>query len=277
MLQRTTRDVSRLKRLDPCLLARVRQELLDPNVPWQQNYSEYQSNGWHTVSLLNDTGRSVDTTIRDVVPQPTDLLLSLPSTRHLIESLNLQLFWARAAKLEPNSYVWEHVDYLELANKDRVRLHIPVLTNERARLVLERSSVFMAGDFLWKLDPQAVHGAANEGHACRIHLILDCLWDPKIMSALIANEDLPRSYVRKLPTLSDTTLTRVTSRARSLIRLGYHRPAHHLLLRLFHAYSLPPGFTLAQVIELYAKLGMAEHQQEWEERRSRFMGTGLPQ
>jgi hypothetical protein len=225
------------------------------------------------VSLINDTGRALDTSIRDGVPQPTDLLLSLPATRQLLQSLRLKFFWARAVKLEPDSYIWEHVDYFELKKRGRVRLHIPLLTNERARLVLEAMSVFLAPGFLWKLDPQTIHAAANQGDTPRIHLMLDCLSDAGELPGLLAREDLPEDYVDELPALSERELAAVTARARDAVRLGHHERAHHLLLRLFHSYSLPPGFTLTQIVELYQNLALPAYEQEWSERKRRFMGV----
>jgi hypothetical protein len=270
---RSTRDVSRLTRLEPTLLAEVCDEFLAANIPWQVNYSEYQSKGWHMASLINDTGYSIDTSIRDGLPQPTELFLSLPATRHLLQSLGITYFWARAAKLEPDSFIWEHVDYLELQKRGRMRLHIPLLTNQRARLVLERTSVFLAPGFLWKLDPQAIHGAANRGDTPRIHLILDCLSDAGALPGLLAKEDLPEEFVQELPHLGQSELEVIVEQAKNAVRLENYEGAHHLLLKLFHSYSLSPGFTLTQVIDLYRSLGLTWYEQEWTERKRRFMGV----
>ncbi|MFV2197792.1 aspartyl/asparaginyl beta-hydroxylase domain-containing protein [Nocardiopsis sp. LOL_012] len=110
-------------------------------------YSRFQSGGWGTLSLLNDTGHARDVTIGDTTTaRPTDLLGRMPTTRALLDELGLEYMWARLALLEAGSYLWEHRDYQEdgLAQTERHRVHIPLATASSAFLVLGGSAVHLA-------------------------------------------------------------------------------------------------------------------------------------
>jgi len=265
-------QVSCLALLDPRLLADVEREFAQTTVPWSENYSEFQSSGWWTVSLLNDTGHASDTTIHDGVSRETDLLKTMPFTKQLLRSLKLEIFWARAALLEPHSFLWEHVDYTEFVDEFRLRLHIPITTNDRARLVLQNVSIQMTPGYLWKLNPREIHGAANLGHTTRIHLILDCHLTDELRK-LMSNETLPIGVIEPLPGIDDTSLNEIISRAGRLAMMGYHRAAQHLVLSLYHAYSLPQWFTITQLIRLYKQLGMVDHELLWTHRATQLMGV----
>lgn len=105
---------------------------------WVSGYSRFQSGGWGTLSLLNDTGNARDVTIGDADPVPTDLLQRMPTTRALLGELGLKYMWARLALLGAGSYLWEHRDYQEdeLTDAERHRVHIPITTTSSAFLVL---------------------------------------------------------------------------------------------------------------------------------------------
>lgn len=100
--------------LDPDLLERVRHETLTIPDGWVEQYGEYQSGGWGTLSLLNQSGEAGDVTIADCEPVETDLLASMPATRQLLAGLGLHYMWARIARLNAGAYLWEHRDYGEL-------------------------------------------------------------------------------------------------------------------------------------------------------------------
>ncbi|WP_204301757.1 hypothetical protein, partial [Actinoplanes campanulatus] len=58
-------DVAALRRLDSGLMERLRHEALTVPQGWVVEYGDYQNGGWHTLSLLNDSGDPRDVTIRD--------------------------------------------------------------------------------------------------------------------------------------------------------------------------------------------------------------------
>ena len=121
-------QLAKIGQLGAGVLERVRSEVLAAQIPWVEAYGEYQSGGWHTVSVYNESGRGDDVVIRDCTGIPTTLMSALPGLRALIEELDLNVMWARLARQSANSYLYEHVDYTELDRVNRHRLHVPITT-----------------------------------------------------------------------------------------------------------------------------------------------------
>ncbi|MGF2209549.1 hypothetical protein [Streptomyces sp. S5] len=99
-------EVARLAAVDGSLIEQMRAEALGAPTRGVQAYSEYQSGGWWTASLMNHSasGDPHDVVIGDGRPEPTSL-------------------YVRLARLAPNSFLWEHRDYaevllVELAGRD---------------------------------------------------------------------------------------------------------------------------------------------------------------
>ena len=258
--------------LDGSLLKLVARELARTVIPWTINYADYQSNGWLTASLMNGSKRTDDTTIRDGKAQPTELLLQLPATRRLLDSLSLDIFWARIARLEPNSFLWEHVDYTEFEDKNRLRLHIPVSTNEGAEIVFADFAVHMTQGVLWMLNPKDIHGAVNRGHTSRLHLILDCRVNDRLSSLLQECRPIERAAFRALPTPNESVIAGRIQMAGCLILAGFRREGERQILNLFHDYHLPAGKTLELVSDIYRRLGMPDLASIWTQRKVQFLG-----
>lgn len=260
--------------LDPALLERVRHEVLTVPTGWVSGYSRFQSGGWGTLSLLNDTGRAQDVTIGDTTtPVPTDLLGRMPTTRALLQELGLEYMWGRLALLEGGSYLWEHRDYQEdeLAAAERHRVHIPIATASSAFLVLGGSAVHLAPGRIWRLTPTFVHGACNAHGPARIHLILDCYAGPAL-DRLRESEHLPADYVRELPAAHAEDLDGYMATARRLARLGYVQAAEEHLLRLFFVHRLDEGRVYDMVIALHRERGDTGAVATWREHKTIVLG-----
>ena len=147
----------------------------DTSLPWKKSYLEYQSGDWRTVTLMNTSGLSADNKISDGMAIPTEALTLLPQIEAFLKQLNLKYMWVRLTKLAPNGYLWEHTDYAELNTERRLRLHLPLSTNNKSMISFPEVNVHLAKGFLWKLNPTSRHGAANMGTSTRIHLILELL------------------------------------------------------------------------------------------------------
>ncbi|AQZ63007.1 Aspartyl/asparaginyl beta-hydroxylase and related dioxygenases [[Actinomadura] parvosata subsp. kistnae] len=259
--------------LDPALLERVRHEVLTIPGDWVRGYSRFQSGGWGTLSLLNDTGDARDVTIGDAEPVATDLLARMPTTQALLAGLGLRYMWARLALLEAGSYLWEHRDYqeAELAETERHRVHIPIVTAGSAVLILDGNAVHLQAGRIWRLTPTFVHGACNAYGPARIHLILDCYADPALQ-ALRGGEHLPEACVRELPAAGEELLAEHAATARRLARLGYTEAAEEHLLRLFFRHRLPEGTAYDMVIALHQERRDAAAVESWREHKTIVLG-----
>ncbi|MGH3869476.1 MAG: aspartyl/asparaginyl beta-hydroxylase domain-containing protein [Pseudonocardiaceae bacterium] len=264
-------QVARLDRLDPGVLERLRHEALTVPSGWIAEYGQYQSGGWWTLSLLNDTGIPTDVTIKDCDPVETTLLKRMPVTRRFLSSLDLRYMWVRLARLGPNSFLWEHRDYNELSESERHRLHVPLVTNSSAALVTGGAKVHLRTGHLWRLTPTHAHGACNMLGPDRLHLILDCYTDENLAQAS-ANEQLGETDMVRLPAATKAQLDEHLVTARSLANLGFERSAEKHLLRLFYDYTLPEGCVYDLIASLYDSLERVTEAESWRANKTVLLG-----
>ena len=156
-------QLSRLNLVDNLTLQGVQREVLNIDEGWSRVYNEYHSGGWWTLSLLNKTSKPGDATIEDCVPVETSLLAKMPVTQAFLRNLGLKYMWVRLAKLEPNSFMWEHCDYQELGDVERFRLHVPIITNPQSMMIIDYSQIHLVAGYIWKLNPIYRHAAGNLG------------------------------------------------------------------------------------------------------------------
>lgn len=254
--------VEHLDRLDHGLLERLRHEALTVPSEWVAEYGQYQSGGWWTLSLLNDSGVPTDVTIKDCDPVETTLLQRMPATQKFLSSLGLRYMWVRLARLGSNSFLWEHRDYGELNEAERYRLHVPLVTNSSAALVTGGARVHLRAGHLWRLTPTHVHGACNLFGPDRLHLILDC-YVSEDLTRVTASEQICDIDVVQLPTATKAQLDEHLATACSLAQLGYERSAEKHLLRLFYEYALPEGCVYDLIASLYDSLDRATEAESW--------------
>lgn len=252
-------------------LERARHEVFTARINWIAEYGEYQSGGWWTASLLNESGDPDDVLIKDCEARPTRLLRTLPNVHRLIDDLGLSMMWVRLARLSANAFLWEHRDYGELNTREKYRLHIPLATNRSAFLVLNGSRIHLGTGFVWRLTPTVQHGVCNLYGPDRTHLIIDCYGDDRF-ERLAEAAELGDSDVERLPTPQSAELDGHLAAARRLYALGYRRPAELSLLRLFFRYTLPIGGAYDLVISLYRSLGLDDEASSWERTKDEMIG-----
>ncbi|MCG6313288.1 aspartyl/asparaginyl beta-hydroxylase domain-containing protein [Vibrio vulnificus] len=248
----------------------IKQEInsIEDYVDWTTNYSPYQNGKWKTISLFNQSGISTDTTIRDGEVKLTDLSCRLPKTTKIIEQLNLDIISVRIAQIGPNGFLWEHVDYKELDDKKKHRLHIPIVTHEDARMCFTNYSICMTYGKIWKLNPTTPHGIYNGSDINRIHIIIDC-YENSYLDNICFNK-LEKHEIKKLP---QNDITNYINKATRLASLGFYKPAESLILKLFHRYTLEPGEPYKVLMSIYESIGNLSKHQEWKDKKTMFMGN----
>lgn len=264
------RQVSRLTEVDGQSLSAVQREVLSIESEWTSVYSDYHTGGWLTLSLLNSTRKATDTIIEDCEPVETDLLMEMPATRSLLKGLGFRYMWVRLAKLEPGTFFWEHRDYQELEKVNRFRIHLPVVTNESAYLILDGRRIHLPVGHLWKLDPVHRHGACNFGTEARVHMLMDCYRD-EALNAHLTHESVDHAWFNPLPAPSDDDITDALARARSLALAGRDEMAELSLLKLFHTYGLEEGSSYDLVSRMYGSLGEDGKSELWQRKKAKFL------
>ena len=263
-------QIARVAELSRDSVDRARHELSTARIDWTAEYSDYQSGGWWTASLLNESGDPNDVVIRDCEPRPTRLLERLPQMQRLLDSVSLTIMWARLARLSPNSFLWEHRDYSDLKQVDRCRLHIPISTCDSSFIIIGGQRVHLAAGNIWRLTPTIPHGACNLYGPDRIHVIIDCYVDDDYNTKVASRPSLDFAAT-PLPNAMLPEIRQQLEAAHHLVELGYPAAAEVSLMRLFYHYALPEGGTYDLVAELYESLGMPEDVASWRTRKQRML------
>lgn len=101
------------------------------------------------------------------------VLDELPYISHLIGEKGPfgKAQYAFIFKMQPNGVTLTHQDIIEKWF-DLYRIHIPIITNPGAHLIVDQRSQHLAAGYAWSFDNQADHGVVN-GEAERVHLIMD--------------------------------------------------------------------------------------------------------
>jgi len=269
-------QISRVAVVDESMLQGMQQEVLGLDHEWTRVYNDYHSGGWWTLSLLNSTSNPHDALIEDCVPKETSLLAKMPITKAFLQSLGLKYMWVRLAKLEPNSFMWEHCDYQELQNVQRFRLHVPIITNPDSTLIINVARVHLDAGYIWKLNPVHRHAAGNFGNESRIHILMDC-YHNEVLENMLKSEELDDACVVNLPVTSGSTLGHAVEICGGLARMGYHNVAEHHLLKMYHLYQLEQGHGYDLVSKMYEQLKDDERKELWESNKAIFLGQESPE
>jgi aspartyl/asparaginyl beta-hydroxylase (cupin superfamily) len=94
--------------------------------------------------------------------------------------------------LEPGAVLHPHRDLTGASMNNRIRFHVPVVTNPGVEFIVNNEKIKMAPGDLWCLDTSYVHSVRNDGNETRVHIIIECNINDKIKNRL------PGGYKAKL-------------------------------------------------------------------------------
>lgn len=270
-LAKLTSQVAQLTPIDPVTFKHLVREVAQLEEDWSCEYGEYQSGGWKTLSLYNQSRLPQDTVIQDGRGIETSLLEKMPETQIFLQQLGLNIMSVRIARLEPQAFLWEHRDYTELEARKRLRLHIPLITNEGSQLIIKGQAIHMSTGFIWMLNPTESHGACNLGHQTRYHLLIDT-YACENSDKMIADAFLNSGSVTSLPVPTEHDLQTAMAKAVNMANLGYTSSAETLLLKLFHKFSLSEGEAYNLIVSMYDQISDARESEKWRNRRDKYLG-----
>lgn len=258
-------SISQLSPLPSAVCYDIANEIQDTEITYNLLYDSYHSGGWYTATIFTPGPETeVDTgLLRDGPPKPSRLAVRLPVTRKFLTALNLDFFAVRIARMDAGSHLWEHRDYVELDEaKDRLRLHIPLITNPAATIDFPGCKVHMAVGWIWKLDPTISHAASNTGTGPRTHLILDCYINAQLLD-MLAGEALETKYVYTKASLGFEARQEALRMAQTLFdRDGYVTAEQHLL-QLFHNFNLHQETTYDILADFYDRIDFMSRKRFW--------------
>jgi len=256
-------SISQVLEIQPDIMRNITDEIRRADIPYKALYADFQSGGWHTALLYTPDADKSDGTVRDGIASPTPLAQSLPITQRFLEELGLDFFTVRIACNDPDTWLWEHRDYVELdEEKARLRLHVPLVTNPDAIMQFSHCTVHMAAGWIWKLDPTVSHAISNTGTHSRTHLILDC-YKNQTLRKMLGSETVDEEHVRPLPPLDAEMRRELIRQAQDLFTQKGSEMAEQHLLKTFHKFDLGEENSYDLLINFYRNMGFRNRENYW--------------
>jgi hypothetical protein len=107
----------------------------------------------------------------------TPLLASCPSIAAALSTFACPLLSVRLMRLGVGSTIKTHRDYDLDAEHGTVRLHVPIVTNDRVDFRLNGERVILGEGECWYLRLSDPHSVENGGETDRVHLVIDAVAD----------------------------------------------------------------------------------------------------
>lgn len=113
--------------------------------------------------------------------RPTQHLQACPYLRQVIASFGATVGRSRLMRLSGQAEVTPHIDQ-GYYWADRVRVHVPIVTQPTVRFECGDAAINMAAGECWIFDTWRLHRVHNDADAARIHLVVDTVgggafWD----------------------------------------------------------------------------------------------------
>jgi Aspartyl/Asparaginyl beta-hydroxylase len=97
--------------------------------------------------------------------------------------------------LEPGAKIHPHRDLSGASLSNRIRFHVPIVTNPDVKFMVDHERVKMNPGELWCLDTSYLHAVANDGSESRVHIVVECGVNASL------RQRLPNNLQTKLHTL----------------------------------------------------------------------------
>lgn len=141
---------------------------------FNKGYFEGQWIGIALRSIGGSASRLYSDQTTSVPYQDTPVLDRCPNVRALLKTFRCPLRSVRFLKLEAGAVIREHRDYSLGFEFGQIRLHIPLVTNDKVDFFLDAHRIPMQPGECWYLDLSLPHWVENRGASDRVHLVIDC-------------------------------------------------------------------------------------------------------
>jgi hypothetical protein len=147
---------------------------------WLSHYDTALADGWTTIPLVSHDGSADNENSQRVGKwghyRPTKYADKLPTFKAVLDAFNCEAGRVRIMKLMPGSIIREHRDtYDEVSDYafGQVRLHIPVVTNDKVVFTVDGKNIKMKAGRLYYVNFSKKHYVRNDGSEPRTHFVLD--------------------------------------------------------------------------------------------------------
>lgn len=136
---------------------------------WREHPQKYPGN--YALPLISVDGDPGSDAIAGPM-RPTEYLQRCPYLQHVLARLAAVWGRTRLMKLTAGAEVTPHAD-INYYWRDRVRVHVPILTHPEVRFICGEAEVNMAAGECWIFDTWRPHRVINPVAQERIHLVAD--------------------------------------------------------------------------------------------------------
>lgn len=174
----------------------VRTEWTRQHVYSAGGHSADSAADWRVLPLRSPGGDAGRTDAGGPGSEPfrdTEWMRRAPHLAELVHGLPASVFSARLMSLAPGARVATHRDTPVGFRYGRLRLHVPLVTNDGAVLVLDGRTYRWQPGTVWYGDFARPHSIANTGTAARVHLVIDCAVTPRLLDLF------PPDFTARLP------------------------------------------------------------------------------
>ncbi len=177
---------------------------------WIPHFNKNNYEGeWQAIPLYAPDGdqKNIFALGNDKSLKPTPLLSQCPYLEEVINSFKFPILSARILKLGVGVHIKPHQDH-ELGYEDNnFRIHIPIITNEHVRFILNGERLIMLPGECWYTNVNYTHSVSNKGDIARIHLVIDGernAWSDQLFFSKAPKE----SFVKSPAKMTENTIIR---------------------------------------------------------------------
>jgi uncharacterized protein (TIGR03032 family) len=172
-------------RVDPDRLRRE-VEAVDPS-GWRDHPEGAVGND--ALSLISAGGDPGSDSTRGPM-RPTPHLATMPYTRQVLASVGSVVGRTRLMRIAGDAEARLHVD-VNYYWFDRVRVHVPVITEPGVRFLCGDRETHMPAGEMWVFDTWRPHNVLNPGQHPRVHLVIDTVGSPSFWDLVERGEVNP--------------------------------------------------------------------------------------
>ena len=155
----------------------------------EQKYSSlpqsgpYHDGSWTGIALRNANGDyKTSVVFGGGSYSDTEVLTSCPYFKEIINNFPFTIGCARLLFVPAGKKIGEHTDTGLNWESGAIRIHIPIVTNEKVKFYIKDEQLHWKEGELWYGDFSLPHKLHNQSDITRVHLVLDCLVDEAFLA-----------------------------------------------------------------------------------------------
>ena len=149
-----------------------------PTGEWRAHFNKgYYEGEWKGLALRSTTGRANQLfTFAQETAEAVDtpVLERCRYFQQVLAAFECPVHAARLLSLSPGSKILEHRDDFMGFEEGLIRVHIPIITDERVEFFVDNRRLSMAEGEVWYIDFGLPHRVHNVSDKERVHLVVDC-------------------------------------------------------------------------------------------------------